>query len=59
MESLYAELVSSGVLVRCPQAHVQDYLGAYGYMGSTLGRAGIIPDPSMAQVRLFPCVWQL
>lgn len=51
MESLYAELVSAGVLVKAPAVHVQDYLGAYGYMGSTLERAGIVPDASMAQVR--------
>jgi hypothetical protein len=50
MESLYAELVSNGVLVRTPSSHVQDFLGSSGYMGSTLDKAGIIPDPSMAQV---------
>jgi hypothetical protein len=51
MESLYAELVSNGALVRPHPAHVQDYIGAAGYVGATLERAGIIPDPSMAQAR--------
>jgi hypothetical protein len=50
MESLYAELVSNGILVPVPPVHIQDYLGAYSYMGATLEKAGIIPDPSMAQV---------
>ncbi|KAI8469151.1 MAG: hypothetical protein J3K34DRAFT_514240 [Monoraphidium minutum] len=51
MESLYAELVSNGVLVRVPPAHMADYLGAHGFMGATLDKAGIVPDPSMAQIR--------
>jgi hypothetical protein len=50
MESLYAELVSNGILVPVAPVHIQDYLGAYSYMGATLEKAGIIPDPSMAQV---------
>lgn len=28
-----------------------DYLGGYSFMGATLEKAGIIPDPSLAQVR--------
>lgn len=50
MESLFAELVSNGILQKCPQTHIQDYLGCYSYMGATLEKANIIPDPSMAQV---------
>ena len=33
------------------QVHVADYLGATHFIGATLERAGIVPDPSMAQVR--------
>lgn len=38
-----------------PQVHIQDYLGCAGYMGATLDKAGIIPDPSMAQVCVHVC----
>ncbi|GBF95030.1 hypothetical protein Rsub_07531 [Raphidocelis subcapitata] len=51
MESLYAELVSNGILVKPQTAHVADYLGGPGLMGATLERAGIVPDASMAQIR--------
>jgi len=52
MESLFAELVSNGILQKVPPgAHLHDYLGACGYVASTLERGGAVPDPSMAQVR--------
>lgn len=50
MESLFAELASNGVLTAPPKVELADYLGGYSYMGATLEKAGIIPDPSMAQV---------
>eukprot|EP00878_Enallax_costatus_P017399 GHUV01018273.1.p1 GENE.GHUV01018273.1~~GHUV01018273.1.p1 ORF type:complete len:830 (+),score=314.81 GHUV01018273.1:156-2492(+) len=51
MESLFAELASNGVLTRIPRVELADYLGGYSYMGATLEKAGIIPDPSLAQIR--------
>ncbi len=51
IESLFAELVSNGILQQCPHVHVRDYLGSSSYMAATLEKANIIPDPSMAQAR--------
>ena len=51
IESLFAELVSNGILVPCPHVHVRDYLGSTSYMQATLEKAAVIPDPSMAQIR--------
>jgi hypothetical protein len=51
MESLFAELASNGVLVSPPKVELADYLGGYSFLGATLEKAGIIPDPSLAQVR--------
>jgi hypothetical protein len=50
MESLFAELASNGVLVSPPKVELADYLDGYSFMGATLEKAGIIPDPSLAQV---------
>ena len=33
------------------QANIGDYLGSSHFIGATLERAGIVPDPSMAQIR--------
>lgn len=51
IESLFAELVSNGILVPCPHLHVRDYMGSSSYMQATLEKANVIPDPSMAQIR--------
>lgn len=51
IESLFAELVSNGILQQCPHVHVRDYLGSSSFMAATLEKANIIPDPSMAQIR--------
>jgi len=51
MESLYAELVSHGIIQQAPKRKMGDFLGAFNYLGATLEKANIIPDPSMAQVR--------
>lgn len=32
IESLFAELVSNGILQPCPHVHVRDYLGSSGFM---------------------------
>lgn len=50
MESLFAELAANKVLGTLPRAELGEYLGGGGYMGATLEKAGIIPEPSMAQV---------
>jgi hypothetical protein len=51
MESLFAELAAAGVLRPLPHVELADYLGAPSFMGSTLERAGLKPDASMAQVQ--------
>ncbi len=51
IESLFAELVSNGILVPCPHVHVRDYLGSTSFMQATLEKANVIPDPSMSQIR--------
>ncbi|KAG1669632.1 hypothetical protein FOA52_010792 [Chlamydomonas sp. UWO 241] len=51
IESLFAELVSNGILVPCPHMHVRDYLGSSSFMQATMEKANVIPDPSMAQIR--------
>ena len=59
IESLFAELVSNGILQPCPHVHIRDYLGCSSYMAATLEKANIIPDPSMAQVGGWPGVFFL
>jgi len=51
MESLYAELVSSKIIQPIPPRKVADYVGDFNYLGATLEKANLMPDPSMAQVR--------
>jgi hypothetical protein len=36
IESLFAELVSNGILQPCPHVHVRDYIGCSSYMQATL-----------------------
>lgn len=50
-ESLYAELVSNGIVQPCPPRGFAEFVGAYSYLGTTLEKADIRPDPSLAQVR--------
>lgn len=50
MESLFAELAANKVLGTLPRAELAEYIGGGGYMGATLEKAGLIPEPSMAQV---------
>lgn len=51
IESLFAELVSNGILQPCPHVHVRDYIGSSSFMQATLEKANVIPDPSLAQIR--------
>ncbi|KAK9817170.1 hypothetical protein WJX72_010626 [[Myrmecia] bisecta] len=51
IESLYAELVSTSILQKCPEIHIQDYLGAFNFLGATLEKAHVPTDPSIAQIR--------
>lgn len=51
MESIYAELVSSGIVQAVPPIKIADHLGAFNFLGATLEKAGILAQPSMAQVR--------
>jgi hypothetical protein len=50
MESLFAELAANRILGTLPRTELADYLGGGGFMGATLEKAGLVPDPSMAQV---------
>merc|ERR1719494_802865 len=51
IESLYEELVAEGILVQYPKISLQDYIGEYSYLGTTLRQANIEPMPSLADVR--------
>uniref|UniRef100_H2YYK9 ATPase AAA-type core domain-containing protein n=1 Tax=Ciona savignyi TaxID=51511 RepID=H2YYK9_CIOSA len=51
IESLYEEMVQQGVLVKCPQVWLQDFIGDYSYLGTTLRQADIEPMPSLSDVR--------
>lgn len=51
MESLYAELVSNGIIQKSLPIHIHDYLGAFNFLGATLNKAGILADPSFSQIR--------
>ncbi|XRB06577.1 dynein regulatory complex subunit 11 [Pycnococcus provasolii] len=53
IESLYAELASNGIIQAIPKRKLEDYAGAFNFLGSAQQKAGIVPDPSMAQVRNF------
>lgn len=48
---MYEELVKEGILVQFPKQKVQDYLGEYSYLGTTLRQANIEPMPSLSDVR--------
>ncbi|GBG87220.1 hypothetical protein CBR_g45279 [Chara braunii] len=51
LESLYAELVGNGIIQPCPPRKFSEYVGGYNFLGSTLEKAKITPDPSIAQIR--------
>ena len=51
IESLFAELVSSGILQACPPHTLDAYVGCSNFLAATLEKAGATPGPSPANVR--------
>ncbi|KAM6938065.1 dynein regulatory complex protein 11 [Lycodopsis pacificus] len=51
LESLCQELVKQGLLKRANNVRLQDYLGDYNYLGTTLRQNDIEPMPSLWDVR--------
>ncbi|XP_034035765.1 dynein regulatory complex protein 11 [Thalassophryne amazonica] len=51
LESLCQELVEQGLLKQADDVRLQDYLGDYNYLGTTLRQNDIEPMPSLSDVR--------
>ncbi|XP_061538947.1 dynein regulatory complex protein 11 isoform X2 [Phycodurus eques] len=51
LESLCQEMVEEGLLKQANTVRMQDYLGDFNYLGTTLRQNDIEPMPSMADVR--------
>ncbi|KAM3619184.1 uncharacterized protein V6R79_004288 [Siganus canaliculatus] len=51
LESLCQELVEEGLLKQANNVRLQDYLGDYNYLGTTLRQNDIEPMPSLTDVR--------
>ncbi|XP_051930875.1 dynein regulatory complex protein 11 isoform X3 [Hippocampus zosterae] len=51
LESLCQEMVEEGLLKQAHSVKMQDYLGDFNYLGTTLKQNGIEPMPSLADVR--------
>ncbi|XP_030640603.1 dynein regulatory complex protein 11 [Chanos chanos] len=51
IESLYQELVEQGLLKPADNVKLQDYLGEYNLLGTTLRQTDIEPMPSLSDVR--------
>ncbi|KAI4872327.1 hypothetical protein NFI96_027755 [Prochilodus magdalenae] len=51
IESLYQELVEQGLLKPADNVKLQDYIGDYSYLGTTLRQTDIEPMPSLSDVR--------
>ncbi|CAJ1060642.1 dynein regulatory complex protein 11 isoform X1 [Xyrichtys novacula] len=51
VESLCQELVEQGLLKKADDVRLQDYLGDYNYLGTTLRQNDIEPMPSLSDVR--------
>ncbi|XP_035508639.1 dynein regulatory complex protein 11 [Morone saxatilis] len=51
LESLCQELVEQGLLKQAKHVRLQDYLGDYSYLGTTLRQNDIEPMPSLSDVR--------
>ncbi|XP_010903284.3 dynein regulatory complex protein 11 [Esox lucius] len=51
IESLYQELVEQGLLKPAEHVKLQDYVGDYSYLGTTLRQTDIEPMPSLSDVR--------
>ncbi|XP_049443686.1 dynein regulatory complex protein 11 [Epinephelus fuscoguttatus] len=51
LESLCQELVEQGLLKQANEVRLQDFLGDYSYLGTTLRQNDIEPMPSLSDVR--------
>ncbi|XP_076009463.1 dynein regulatory complex protein 11 [Genypterus blacodes] len=51
LESLCQELVEQGLMKQANNVRLQDYLGDYSYLGTTLRQNDIEPMPSLSDVR--------
>uniref|UniRef100_A0A8C9ZSF7 IQ motif containing with AAA domain 1 like n=1 Tax=Sander lucioperca TaxID=283035 RepID=A0A8C9ZSF7_SANLU len=51
LESLCQELVEQGLLKQANNVRLQDYMGDYSYLGTTLRQNDIEPMPSLSDVR--------
>ncbi|KAJ8279351.1 hypothetical protein COCON_G00064170 [Conger conger] len=51
IQSVYQELVEQGLLKQAEAIHLEDYLGDYSYLGTTLRQTDIEPMPSLSDVR--------
>ena len=51
LESLYAELVSNGIIRPCPPTSLTDFFGNDNFLGGVLAAQGLFSDPAVAQVR--------
>jgi hypothetical protein len=48
---LFEELVKEGIIIRYPKLHLNEYVGEYSYLGTTLRQANLEPMPSISDVR--------
>nr|XP_023688535.1 IQ and AAA domain-containing protein 1 [Paramormyrops kingsleyae] len=51
IESLFHELVEQGLLKQSKAVRLEDYIGEYNYLGTTLRQTDIEPMPSLSDVR--------
>ncbi|KAG5850704.1 dynein regulatory complex protein 11 [Anguilla rostrata] len=51
IQSLYQELIEQGLLKQAKAINLEDYLGDYSYLGTTLRQTDIEPMPSLSDVR--------
>ncbi|XP_048362194.1 dynein regulatory complex protein 11 [Sphaerodactylus townsendi] len=51
IESLFKELVEEGILIRSKKVQLNDYVGEYSYLATTLRQVDVEPMPSLSDVR--------
>ena len=51
IESLYEQLVASGIAGPSPASHMADYVGAFAFLGTMLAKAKNARSPSLPQIR--------
>ena len=51
LDSLYEELVTEGIIQRTQKVTLQDFVGEFSFLGTTLRQANIEPMPSLSDVR--------